>query len=455
MKMEFTNTARGRKRSTILALILVIAILLTGTLAWQGIRQRVINPDEWESGVGGRVHDDFDAESGNKDVYFENYGAVPIFVRLRLSEFMSNNGVSFAPGAVWEDPDTWTIHIPLPGQPTMNETTYDRQFRDYATWEFGGDKIFMPTHNRDNRCPETVASGDAIDRSANGQTALGGNDGMENFWEEGDRLTETLRTTNGGQTADVEHVAKPTIPHTVDVRTVSQWRADVANGAPANGPFWVIDYDGWAYWMELLQPGEATSLLLDQINVDRDAGAGHWRYAIHVDGEFTTEAAGCWSLPGVPNGASGSQLHVMYTVHADDVLFGNARLRSPDSNLTLQLDAETLTGLDAMLVVIPLSSEAPDFEVGTNEMPFSEESLLEFSQSNSFTITITPSAESAHTEPVLIAYMEYFDDWDMSVATGGFIEVEAYLLGFSFPTGFAGTITVEMDGLVLEIVIED
>jgi len=299
MEKHMKTIRKRRIGATMLAIVLAAAIIVSGTLAWQVITQRAINRVDAINDGPGRVHDDFCAESGNKDVFAENYSTTEsLWVRIRLSEFMSVNGVPFAPNTSIDYPlgnatyNPWTTHIPLVGQPENNASVSGgREFRDYVSWNMGGQKWFMPTHNHDSACSQTVASGDGIDFTTGGQTALGGNDGTENFWGQGDTHTNTLRRPNGQQTANVTHTAQQTLPHVQDVITMSQWIA----GVPAlnidpmqNGPFWVVDYDGWAYWAELLPPGEATSLLLDHIHFTPGNDGTHWSYAIFVEGEFAT-----------------------------------------------------------------------------------------------------------------------------------------------------------------------
>ncbi|MFQ9798455.1 MAG: hypothetical protein ACLR23_05470 [Clostridia bacterium] len=52
------------------------------------------------------------------------------------------------------------------------------------------------------------------------------------------------------------------------VLTMEEWKA---MGSPV-GKYWVYDTDGWAYWAEAIEPGEATGLLLDGIEAGHGAG---------------------------------------------------------------------------------------------------------------------------------------------------------------------------------------
>lgn len=303
----------SRKAAGIVSVIIALAIILTGTFAWSAVSQRATNPQSGENLPGGRVHDHFDGE--NKDVFAENFGTNPLFVRIQLLEFMEVNGLVFGEGAIRNQPHTWSVHTPVNNDVTMNNNAQHGRFRDYVTWNMGGQTWFMPTFNQRtyaDRHLETDTSGYGIDwASAPGnvevgdpnQTAewerwtgpVGGpyvqtgtfNNGQANFWQQGDSAYEFLYYTevdgSGNRLSRVSnartrHYARQT--NTATVMTMQQWIDSGSN--PGN--FWVVDADGWAYWAAPLLPGEATGLLLNGINID--APMGNWYYAIHVVGEF-------------------------------------------------------------------------------------------------------------------------------------------------------------------------
>jgi len=106
----------SRKMATIIAIVLVIALLLTGTYAWQSISQLALNQAIGNAApAGGRLHDDFQVMganfgeqnwrkdvTANKDIYVENFETPDgrnIFVRLRLYEYMEvGQGANLHPG---------------------------------------------------------------------------------------------------------------------------------------------------------------------------------------------------------------------------------------------------------------------------------------------------------------------------------------------------------------------
>ncbi|MCL2655279.1 MAG: Ig-like domain-containing protein [Coriobacteriia bacterium] len=283
---------KRRSAAAVLAALLILAMLLAGTFAWKSISQKALNQVKETVNPGGRVHDDFDGK--NKDVYAENFGSKPIYVRIQLSEYMETGdgagdatgsgktATPFQTGATIEDRDNWELHKPSQNDPALCSNADADQFHDYVDWTMGGSKIFMPTFNKDNDSLATDATGIAIDDVTGGQTARG--DGSHDYFDDGDQISD-YETLNGAtQSADeVTHTAKSTLlPQDGGVITVADW---IALDRPT-GNFWVYDTDGWAYWASALQPGDATSLLLNGINVTMDED---YYYAINVVGQFCTE----------------------------------------------------------------------------------------------------------------------------------------------------------------------
>ena len=157
-----------KRRMGIIASFLVIVMLLTGTYAWQNFGQRAFNSawDDADTNYGGRVHDHYDGEGAgehNKDVFAENFGDNPLFVRIRLHEFFAINGVPVIDGMDINDPTTWatyvsegcdvlgsTVHDPLTGS-DIAILHGDRPEGYGIRWTLGQsrdeDRYFMPTHN--------------------------------------------------------------------------------------------------------------------------------------------------------------------------------------------------------------------------------------------------------------------------------------------------------------------
>lgn len=250
--MEIANPKKRkfkRRSSAIMAAVLVIALLLTGTFAYVSKTQTALNEAEGEVDNDVILHDDFDPDAdfeagAEKSVYAENTGDSPLYVRIRLDEYMEIAGVSMVDGAVKSEVDTWTTHVPL------NSSTVDdcpEFFHDYWTWEMGGQKYYMPKALQD--LGNILASGAIQDTNATG--AVNVYDGTEPG-------------------------VKPTLNAT-KVITMEQW----INEGMKPGTFWVIDADGWAYWAQALDPGDATGLLLSKVTLSPVPDDDYY-YAINV-----------------------------------------------------------------------------------------------------------------------------------------------------------------------------
>ena len=283
---------RRRTFGTILALMLVVALALTGTYAFTSLNQQALNEVQGDGrNPGGRIRDDFDGD--NKDVYAENFGNTPLYVRIMLTEYMEIGGVPFATGATRGNMNSWTPHNPTGDvNPADCENADANKFHDYWEWTMGGEKIFMPTFNRDRNSIKTdytgkdswsLSSPDFDHRVSDPNAGM--NDGVGNFlmarpgahdqWEDGETFTSIQYRTDGNSMET--HTAKPTISQDRAPITMAQW---VALGSPS-GNFWVIDTDGWAYWAAPLEQGEATSLLLCSIRMIQTP-EDEWYYAINV-----------------------------------------------------------------------------------------------------------------------------------------------------------------------------
>ncbi|MDR2156853.1 MAG: hypothetical protein LBO81_03620 [Clostridiales Family XIII bacterium] len=312
---------RRRVAGAALACVLVVAIALSGTYAWTAMEQGAVNETHSDAAPGGRLHDDFDGE--NKDVYVENYGNVPIYVRVRLDEYMEigagaglksgdagysgKEAESFSSAAVIEDRDTWTTHIPFV-TPDYCEAADNDAFHDYWTWTMGGTKNFMPTFDKDkdslksdyqgpsdwdgaysmgadHRVGDPAKGAGVVDEAGNANlynSSYNRGVGTQDEFAGGEELTRDAYYSDGVVTSET-HTAKPTLDEARNVMLMHAWKTA---GKPT-GNFWVYDADGWAYWANPLTPGEATSLLLSRITLTGEPD-DEWYYAINAVGQFAT-----------------------------------------------------------------------------------------------------------------------------------------------------------------------
>ena len=317
-----TKRKPSRRAKAVIAVIAALAIMLSGTLAWQSISQRAQNLMTTEINPGGRLHDDFSGPNGTKDVYVENYGTQNIYARVRLDEYMEvgdgagkytvteaddttiikkdaeNEAVSLVDGATYEDETTWTTHIP--GESELGEGTElgfadgDETFHKYWKWSFGGSTTYMPTFNKDN----TNLTADINGTYAGKEGTSGHYDDYVNYNTEEYKTTGKIGTatytpeTDGGESVTLEetHAAKETL--TAAVITMAAYSEKSAE-EKAEFIGWVYDSDGWAYWSQAIEPGTATGLLLDKVENATKNGVQlippkNSFYVINVIGEFVT-----------------------------------------------------------------------------------------------------------------------------------------------------------------------
>ena len=327
--MATTKTKKRKVASAVTAVVLAVAIALTGTFAWQSISQTALNETTGEVKPGGRLHDDFDGR--NKDVYVENFtdaneGGVAIYARVRLDEYMeigagaglkigdadydSKEATPLIAGADINDVSTWKTHIP--------DDDTDVFHNDYWNWTLGGQTIYMPTFNKNKDSLATDINGtyegtDASDdihyddyvpyAAGESKTDNAIYDADDNEVDEGDAAVEGTNIT----TVEETHVATSTINGSV--MTMAEWKA--AGSKP--GAYWVYDVDGWAYWAQAIEPGTATGLLLDGISLQKEPG-DNWYYAVNVVGQFAT--MGDWGAEADGTGFYGSDAGAAPTADA-------------------------------------------------------------------------------------------------------------------------------------------
>ena len=120
IKTKKLQQARKR-RLGLAALLLVVLVSVGTTFAFQQLGQQALNPDRVSANPGGRIHDVFLARGDqdvhgprNKNVFAENFGSMPIGVRVQFQEFLQLNGQGFqlnesATPMVATDRTTWNI----------------------------------------------------------------------------------------------------------------------------------------------------------------------------------------------------------------------------------------------------------------------------------------------------------------------------------------------------------
>jgi len=320
-----------KRHAGIVAGVLVVAMLLTGTFAWSSNSQRAFNAawydvDPEDTNYGGRIRDDYDGDGPgehNKDVYAENFGENPLFVRIRLREFLSINGEPVIPGMIIDDTTTWPIYLSQP-----NDVHTPRAGEDIAIlhgdmpdgygirWDLGhrAPKYFMPTHNHatnradiiDPAVPDLFAHEEAFrkteatGRAVNAITAddrydefdptdvdhardfwengrqTGPGDGSHNFWSAGDTHEADLIYTEENELGLTELRNAGPVTHTAQATLEPSIVRNDA-GLPLDSQIQVIlGIDSYADFVGVMT-------MSNWINLGRPAG-NFW--ILDVDGWF-------------------------------------------------------------------------------------------------------------------------------------------------------------------------
>ncbi|WP_081166577.1 DUF6273 domain-containing protein [Lactococcus garvieae] len=303
-----TPTKKESRRLRNLVILSLLLLLVGGSYAFTAFNQRAINDRENQvrTNVGGRMHDYYNRETENKDVFVENYDEEPIMVRVRLSEFLETrrtgetDWTQLVAGTERGNIDSWTTWIP--SATDINDrlnTDPSNAFDAYARLTFGWSRAgrdapwYMPTFNHDNMDQMTAAAGHARDYIA-GNGATDGvtdgtthpGDGTDDYWSDGDSFDNSAGTWPG---ATITNDATQNLQQQRAPMTIEQW----AQLPPIQqiGDFWVVDHQtGWAYWASLLEPAETTSYLLDAAEmteaIKQTVVNGDYYYGIHVESDI-------------------------------------------------------------------------------------------------------------------------------------------------------------------------
>ncbi|MFK4938640.1 hypothetical protein ACI1TK_09830, partial [Lactococcus formosensis subsp. formosensis] len=280
--------------------ILSLLGLIGGTFAFTAFNQQAINDreNEVQVNVGGRVHGYYDVETENKDVFVENYGERPIMARIRLSEYLetqqtgASEATPLVEGTERDQLNTWTPYIPS-ATAFGTRTGAGVAFNRYSNLRFGraGEAPwYLPTFNHNNLDLSTAAAGDARDLADGSDDVTHPGDGTDGYWEEGVTYTNGDNGTvwHGGSDGATRETAQ-NLQEQRPVMTIQQWSE--LQPYQQIGDFWVVDHTtGWAYWASLLEPGEASSYLLDAAEmtaaIEDTVLNGSYYYGIHVDSQL-------------------------------------------------------------------------------------------------------------------------------------------------------------------------
>ncbi|MDR3238814.1 MAG: hypothetical protein LBT44_01835 [Clostridiales bacterium] len=253
---------KSKKVLTAVAAVSCAALLATGTFAWTQYSHKV--NEFFGEGEHIVIHDDFNVNTGAKDIYVENKSENPVYVRLRLDEFLNDFDSSLPPTdaqnvdgllADFELLD-YSRHIvdpaserdfyipswfpPLNGDRAVKEmlgqdTTLKSgapapAYHDYVHWIMGGKKLYMPADDDSGRVVSSKIDYDSMDPAS--------------------RPAELRETPEPG------------------FKSVSEFNG---KGAAEQAAFigWVYDTeDAFCYWSQALVKDDVTGLLLHKVYTD-------------------------------------------------------------------------------------------------------------------------------------------------------------------------------------------
>lgn len=231
--------------------------------------------------------------------------------RIRLSEFLETrqrNEENFTPlvnGTSRENVGSWTRWIP--SATNINDrdnNNVSNAFDRYSQLRFGWSREgqsapwYLPTFNHDNLDQRTASAGDARDWIAGGGAVDGSTDGTthpgegtDDFWSSGISYTNGSEGTTWPGSSTGTRTTTQNLEQEHAPMTINQWYA--LPNEEKIGNFWVIDQQtGWAYWANRLEPGEATSYLLDAAvmtdAIEDTVFNGFSYYAINVESELVS-----------------------------------------------------------------------------------------------------------------------------------------------------------------------
>jgi len=286
----------------------------------------------------------------SRAVFVENFDDNLLFVRLRFREYLTVNGEPVGDGEIdLHQPDSWPVYLSDIDSPHNRRPGTDSyligQYGAVLGLGATEPKVYMPTFNHTlvpaasiaDNVPSTSryarheafsmieAVGTTTDSIASdfsvgdirtvsqlheagvqtgpgllgfpGVTEPASDIGSLDYWSVGDTLMSPILYVDGQEQLRISeelsvHRARETktpeaIFGTADgVITIDQWLN--SDNQPV-GNFWVVDTtddEGWFYWAAPLSPGEATSLLLNEVVLI--GSEGEVEYAVRVESDFVT-----------------------------------------------------------------------------------------------------------------------------------------------------------------------
>jgi len=289
------NNRKARKSKNLLFLALsalaVVAMMIGSAFAWTDFGQSKTNRFRGTVEADVTLHDEYDDKTGDKDVFVENSGKSPIYVRVRLDEYMEIDGTSFVDTAAVRQKDTWTPHtyncdaIENCEQPA----TSNHLFHDYYTWEMSGAQRSFVEGTPGLVYSKLDANGKVDTNPTGGKpTADASSSIIMSKYLALKVLAESQPAIDDG------------IESVMSAKDFTIWTAATTSGC------WILDDTdtaenggAWAYWSVALGAGQATNLLLDSVTRTGKEPSADWYYGIDVKLQAVTVSDfGKWNDAG-------------------------------------------------------------------------------------------------------------------------------------------------------------
>ena len=286
------KTKQKRAVSRVAAVACIIALLVTGSYAWRGISSALNEFDDRKvrNEAGANLHDDFSAETGDKEVYVENTGNADVYVRVQLADLLAEN-TDVAPAYP-------NYELYKPGNLNQAGNQYGKGF----IWTFGNSAGYDYTS-----ITGSAEWAVAADRS------------------EADTLVGDQRgdAASGSTIVDLSALPNDKVAPAGSVISMVDYWAPAFDSQRDGFAGWVYDADGYAYWSQALPKGETTSLLLNGVALPVK-GASTYYYAINVNMEYVDEIdLSAWTDDAnIQTGADAGQKAETPTTEAIDMLKG-------------------------------------------------------------------------------------------------------------------------------------
>ena len=256
------------------AVVLIAAILASGTFAWRDLSQRKVNEFTGGNNPDVVLVEDFEETADwsiqnpvvNKDVSVKNTGDTELYVRVKFSEYLETKGSAYV-----LDENGQEVLFALDKDGNYIETTAEDPNGFAANGKYyvvaqgaNGEIDAMNDTNRNGQIGKHMIDDSVVVQTAGATRGDHTTYPVHNVYTRAEGATDSFY-------AWIDEITWQ-MPNAV---TMAEWQADGSK----YGAFWVLDSDGWAYWAEPLRSGAQTALLMDSATMEHMV-VGEMFYAV-------------------------------------------------------------------------------------------------------------------------------------------------------------------------------